>query len=231
MGWGARAARALATAVFVALPCGTGMAKTAPPPARKALNPHVLAILRSYPTDGTHRYWWPKDGRYDGVSRTLRYDGEVVARGEPGGRTFCCGLTFEVWLRACERAHRHRGKAGPLRLAGIDAAGMRRLRSAWYCAAGGLAGPEDALVPRGLGYRIRRLEDARPGDFVQLWRHSGSGHSVIFLAWVREGGRIVGMRYWSTQSSTRGIGVRVERFGPPRGIDPQRLHIVRAALP
>ncbi len=231
---GARAGACLFVFVFVfvfAVGLGALGREARPPSAERALNPYVLAVLRRYPTDGTHRYWWPKDGAYDGVSEDLVYDGAVIARGEPKRRTFCCGLTFEVWLRALERWHGRKARGGPLRLPGIDARAMKRLRGAWYCARGGVAGPEDALVPLGLGVVIRRLEDARPGDFVQLWRHSGSGHSVIFLGWERERGKIVAMRYWSTQRATRGIGVRTERFGPPRGIDRARIHVVRALLP
>jgi hypothetical protein len=61
--------------------------------------------------------------------------------------------------------------------------------------------------------RITKLADARAGDFVQIWRHRGTGHSVIFIDWVRKGGRIQGLRYWSTQKSTQGIGYRTELFG------------------
>ena len=72
-------------------------------------------------------------------------------------------------------------------------------------------------------------DEAEAGDFVQLWRHSGSGHSCIFRAWVRDDDdEIVGLRYWSTQSSTDGIGERVERFGTAgSAVKRDELYIVR----
>ena len=63
------------------------------------------------------------------------------------------------------------------------------------------------------------LEDARPGDFVQLWRASGSGHSVVFLKWVEEDGAKVGFRYRSSQKSTDGVGDRTEYFTDAAGLN------------
>ncbi|GIW72717.1 MAG: hypothetical protein KatS3mg102_2259 [Planctomycetota bacterium] len=225
------AAGLLLLALAVSASAG-GRAEQPPPPPERALNPYVLALLQSYPADGTHGYWWPKDGSYDGTTCDLVYQGEVVARGEPGRRTYCCGLTFEVWLRACEAWwRRHRPSAGHLRVGDLDAAGLRKLRAEWFCARGGRGGPVDALVPRGLGVRIERLQDARPGDFVQLWRADRSGHSVIFLGWERQGGEIAGIRYWSTQRATRGIGIHREYFAGPRAVRRDELYIARALLP
>ena len=74
-------------------------------------------------------------------------------------------------------------------------------------------------------------ESARAGDFVQLWRRSGSGHSVVFLSWVRKGGKIVGLRYWSTQPSTNGIGVSAEYFDRGRApLDRKRFYLCRVGV-
>lgn len=58
------------------------------------------------------------------------------------------------------------------------------------------------------------LDQARAGDFAQLWRVSKqpSGHSVLFLAWLEVDGRRVGFSYLSSQGSTDGIGYSVEFF-------------------
>ena len=56
------------------------------------------------------------------------------------------------------------------------------------------------------------LDAAQPGDFVQIWRSNGSGHSVLFLDWVEEEGERVGFRYRSSQGSTDGVGDATERF-------------------
>jgi hypothetical protein len=187
--------------------------KPPPPevPALGDLNPHVLAVLGTYPTDGTHRYHWPKTGAWRGNARTLRYDGRVLCEGDPEGRCHCCGLTFEVFLQAWERWCKQVGR--PYRIKDFDLEKVRRLQTEWF------GSPEDrstlhtALVGNGLGVRVTDWEQARAGDFVQLWRRNGTGHSVIFKSWRREGGRIVGLTYWSTQSSTRGIAENTELFG------------------
>jgi hypothetical protein len=200
---------------------------------RDDLNATVLKVLATYPTDGTHDYWWPKDSSYDGVTADVRYRGEVVARGEAKKRTFCCGLTFEVYVRACEAwAKKKRPGAEPgYTIGGLDPAGLRSLKSDWFVATDGRKGPVDALVPRALGLAVPRLEDARPGDFVQLWRESGSGHSVIFLGWERQAGEIAAIRYWSTQTATKGIGERTERFHGKNAVKRDEVYIVRAFVP
>lgn len=206
---------ALLLLLVVALPAAAEDEAPAPLPRLGELNPHVLAIIRTYPTDGTHRYHWPKTGSWAGVTRTLTYEGEVVCEGDPEGRCFCCGLTFEVFLRAWERWCAAGDR--PFVIGGLDADGVRRLQREWF------GGPEDrstlhtALTKNGLGVRITNWNEARAGDFVQLWRHSGSGHSVVFRAWVRASEEpdapITGMRYWSTQGSTDGISDNTEFFG------------------
>lgn len=189
-------------------------AKPAPPPEMPALgdlNAHVLAIVDTYPTDGTHGYYWPRSGSWLGFTRTMRYDGRVLGKGDPQARCHCCGLTFEVFLRAWERWCKEVGR--PHRILDLDIDGVRRLRRQWFGVGGDRATLHTAITEGGLGVRITDLEKARPGDFVQLWRHSGSGHSCVFRGWERTGKRITGIRYWSTQSSTKGIGERTERFG------------------
>ncbi|MFM8980163.1 MAG: hypothetical protein ACKOSS_06850, partial [Planctomycetia bacterium] len=191
------------------------------PAPDEALNPWVLAVLRSYPTDGTHRYHWPKDepGRpapWRGNARTLYLEGEVLSAGDPEGRCHCSGLTFEVFVQAWQAREREAGR--PARVGRLDLAGLRHLQQQWFGSPEDLSTLRTALVENGLGVEVHDLEQARPGDFVQLWRHGGSGHAAIFLAWERAAdGSRAGLRYWSTQRSTDGIGERVERFGPGPG--------------
>ncbi|MFV1958268.1 MAG: hypothetical protein ACC662_02520 [Planctomycetota bacterium] len=199
-------------------------------PAPGTFNAHVLAVLATYATDGAHGYHWPRRGAWLGFTRTLRYDGRVLGEGDPQGRCHCSGLTFEVFFRAWERWCRSVGR--PFRIADLDFEGVRRLQQQWFGTSGDRATLATALVGNGLGVRIERREDARPGDFVQLWRHSGSGHSCVFLGWVREGARVVGLRYWSTQSSTNGIGAREERFGASGStVKEDEFYVVRVGSP
>lgn len=182
-------------------------------PTEDAFQKHVLAVIEIYPTDGTHGYHWPRPdtGAWLGNTRRLEYAGVVLSEADPKGRCHCSGLTFEVflgaWARWCKASSR------PFRILDLDADGVRRLQRQWFGTSGDRKTLFTAVTKTGLGRRITDWEDARPGDFVQLWRHSGSGHSCVFRAWVREEEKIVGLRYWSTQKSTNGIGERAERFG------------------
>jgi hypothetical protein len=197
-----------------------GAPATSPPaeartqvPRAGELNPFVLAVVKSYPADGTHTYYWPKgeaDKGWKGCTKDLRYRGRLLARGDAKQRAYCCGLTFEVfleaWMRWCKATKR---KAV---IKDFDLAAVRKLQAQWFGSAADKTCLRTALCDNGLGERIVEREAAQPGDFVQLWRSNGSGHSVVFLGWQRESGQIVGIRYWSTQKRTNGIGTVVERF-------------------
>jgi len=224
--------RVLVAAVLLAALAGHAAcsedAETPPPrlPKLGAFNEHVLSIVGTYPTDGTHGYHWPRRGSWLGFTRDMRYQGELLGGGDEKGRCHCSGLTLEVFLRAWARWSRATGGDG--RILDLDLDDVRAFQRAWFGTSGDRATPHTALTEAGLGVRIADWEKARPGDFVQLWRHSGSGHSCIFQGWVRESGKIVGLRYWSTQSSTKGIGSRVERFGDAGSkLKRDELYVVR----
>jgi len=194
-------------------------------PKAKDFQKHVLALMKSYKSDGTHSYHWPRGSSWKGTTCDLVYGGTTVAKGDPKGRCFCCGLTFEVFFRAWQRwskAHKR-----PFKIRDLDAPGVRKLILAWFGSSAEQTCSLAAVLKFKLGSHIKKLEKAKPGDFVQFWRHSGSGHSVIFVAWERDRkGAIVGLRYWSTQRKTKGIGVNMERIGP-KGIIRNRIHIAR----
>lgn len=164
-------------------------------------NDEVLHLIKSYPTDGTHDYDWPRQGAsFDGVTKDLMYKGVQVAKSRPDGKTYCCGLTFEVWFALATK----------LGIDLISAPNAKRIKSDWFVATGKRGGPVDALVPRYYGIEIKHIQDAKPGDFVQLWRHSGSGHSVILMDKTS-----TSITYWSTQPVTKGIGIHTEIFDRP----------------
>jgi hypothetical protein len=190
------------------------------------LNRIAFQILRAYPTDGTHRYNWKKGAPYDGVTEDLIYRGKIIARANSRRECYCCGLTFEVFFKAWKAWTRKKGL--DFAIGDLDPEELKALKKDWYCSGGVRNGPVRALVSRGLGTEIRALKDARTGDFVQFWRGNGSGHSVIFIEWMTDKkGRYTGMRYWSTQPCTRGIGYRVEPLSGKKGIDPLKIHIAR----
>ncbi|NJL72126.1 MAG: hypothetical protein HC888_11365 [Candidatus Competibacteraceae bacterium] len=89
----------------------------------------------------------------------------------------------------------------------------------------------DALVSRDLGIEVAP-KGALPGDLVQFWRNSGSGHAVVFLGWVSDDdGKPITILYWSVQSQT-GISRNSESIGMSRHeVDPDGIYVVRAFAP
>jgi len=51
--------------------------------------------------DPRRQEWW--GGGYDGVSQDIYLHGIRVLKGEEEGRTYCCGLTLEVFVKAYSR--------------------------------------------------------------------------------------------------------------------------------
>jgi hypothetical protein len=209
-------------------------------PALPEFNQIVLKIAKSYPTDGTHDYWWPKagEGNYDGCSTDLFLNDQKVMKGEENKRTFCCGYTLEVFLKAYnEYLVLHKGEVEEK----LTPENFKKFKGFWYVKDVNGPGPSAALEQFGLGKTITR-DEVLPGDFVQIWRRwdkekkkNGSGHSVIFLEWVKdEAGKVTGFKYISTQKSTTGIGERVEMFGAPeesKGVAHEFTHWGRVEIP
>jgi hypothetical protein len=205
-----------------------------PPAPAGSLNGWILRTLHSYPVDGSFGYHWPKPGSqagekadpWEGTTQTLEYGGRRLTRGDPQNRSYCCGLTFEVYVCALRAA------AGG-EVEGLSGDDLHELRLRFF---GDSAKKERrklaqfGLTSLGLGVAVTDLEQARAGDFVQFWRHSGSGHSVIFVNWVRRKGEIVGITYWSTQSTTSGIGYNTEPIGAS-GINREEIYLGRASWP
>jgi hypothetical protein len=172
-----------------------------------------LGLLRGGCSDGRKdvlaaAYHYPDGGGYSGLAGTgvpedISHKGTLVLRKAPGG-SYCCGFTFAVFVRAAAA----RGL-----LADLEAYDLRNLQKEWY-------GATAASRERQLVYAMERAKvgrridpwDAKPGDFVAFSRDNRSGHSVVFLDWVREDNVIVGFKYRSSQPSTGGIGERTEYF-------------------
>lgn len=81
-------------------------------------------------------------------------------------------MFLDAWRLWCLR------NARPWRIRDLDLDGVRRLHRQWFGSAEDSSCLHTALVDNDLGSRVTKWEDARPGDFVQLWRVNGSGHSV-----------------------------------------------------
>jgi hypothetical protein len=176
----------------------------------------VLNVAYSYPDGGG--YCALNDS---GVSHTIRYDGSVILPASKGG-SYCCGFTFMVAMRVAEE----RGL-----LAGKSVDEVRRFQREWYGSEKGAASGQcvAAVVDLGVGHEIAP-EDARAGDFIVFDRTTKIGHSVVFLDWMRDrAGKIRGLHYRSSQSSSRGIGDSIEYFADSGigHIDRQTVRIAR----
>lgn len=201
-------------------------------PAGTGYNAVVLDILGGYATDGSHEYYWPDDDpSWYGTTQDISYRDEVVAEGDPEGRCYCVGLTWEVMMRAFESVDRSTGGDGTLN--GLSVSELNEFRIDWFVRDLYGDGVVTALENYGLGEQVRSWDDVQPGDFIQFWRNSGSGHSVIFIDWeTNSSGDINGFRYWSTQSSTDGIDYNSEYFGTTgSSVDASHFFVARAAMP
>ncbi|MEM8865630.1 MAG: transglutaminase domain-containing protein [Planctomycetota bacterium] len=171
--------------------------------ASNALANDVLKLANSYPDGGGYK--WVAGN--SGTPAAIEFDGEVIL--PKGDGTICCGYTLSIAVDVA--------KARGL-LNGKTADDLRRFHKLWY--GDGESGDKSlcvlAVESLGIGHAVD-VDDAKPGDFVQLWRDSGSGHSVIFLERIMDDDAFVGFRYRSSQGSTDGIGDRSEYFSD----DPQ----------
>ena len=179
----------------------------------------VVKIARSYKDGGG--YEW----KGSGVPEEIRFKGErILPKGEA---TYCSGFTFAVAMKAAE-------ERGLLRDKTVEQ--VRKFQKEWYGATKESGETQCALAVERLGIgKPVAAEKARPGDFLQLWRTNKSGHSVVFLEWLKDGRRPIGIKYRSTQTSTDGIGDRVEYFARVPGrdgkVDPKRMYFCRLNEP
>jgi hypothetical protein len=205
--------------------------------AEGSLNPYVLKVISGYPLDGSYAYhcsWEPREyDIYNGVTQDLWYKGMVVAKAYPDGSrcSYCCGFTFEVFVRAMKLRNIQKG------LDADDFNGMTfndlfNMLQLWY-----IEGPGDSeqrgITSYGLGRAITNFDDVRPGDFLSYSTTPSGGHSVVFIDWLRDGdNKIIGFKYFSSNlSATHGVGYGSGRFSDVnkngRGILRKSLRIGR----
>jgi hypothetical protein len=176
-----------------------------------SLNPYVLKVISAYPTNGSYAYhcsWDPREyDIYNGVTQDLWYRGMVVAKAYPDGSrcSYCCGFTFEVFVRAMKLRNIQNGLE-PDDFNGMTFNDLFNALQFWYIEGKGDS-ERRAIVSYGLGRAITNFEDARPGDFLSYSTTPPGGHSVIFLGWIRDGqNKIVGFKYFSSNLSGVGYG-------------------------
>ncbi|MDW7675330.1 MAG: hypothetical protein SCK28_12435 [Bacillota bacterium] len=209
--------------------------------AKGSLNSYVLDVIKTYPIGSSgYPYLLNNDyANYNGVTTTLSYQNKVLLKAHPSGNraSHCSGITFEVFFKAMQ----HRNKE--LGIAADDFNGMswNQLNDfvmIWFVANGGKQNSniEVAVEKYGIGHRVNKWEDAQPGDFMDFSRENNTGHTVVFINWIREGDKIVGLKYWSSQQSTNGINYKEEYFNitGPNGkkygnVRADNLYIARVA--
>jgi len=175
--------------------------------SERSLNAKVMALISEYPEKAFGGYRWPAAPGSHGTTRPLYHGGRRLAR--PASGTHCVGITFEVMWRALDVGAR----------SALSTKEARRLRKLWFVPKDGGMGPAEALPRAGLGRRILDWNEARKGDFLQLWNKDRTlGHSAVFLGWRRSAqGEVTGVRYWSSQPWTDGIGVSEFGIGEEPG--------------
>ncbi len=201
-----------------------------------SLNPYVMRVIAAYPLDGSYPYhcsWKPREyDIYNGVTQDLWYQGQVVAKAYPDGSrcSYCCGLTFEIFVRAMKLRNVQQG-LDPDNFNNMTFHDLFNLLQLWYIEGRGDS-PQLGIVGYGLGEKITDLEQARPGDFADYSTAPRGGHSVIFIDWIRdEADEIIGMKYFSSNlSGTHGVGYGKALFSDAnngRGIIRKFLHLAR----
>ena len=202
-----------------------------------ALNPYVLKVISAYPLDGSYAYhcgWTPREyDIYNGVTQDLWYKGMVVAKAYPDGSrcSYCCGLTFEIFVRAMKLRNVQKG-LDPDDFNGMTFNDLFNLLQLWYIEGTGDS-EQRGITAYGLGRALTDFEEVRPGDFLSYSTTPAGGHSVIFIDWIRdEQNKIVGLKYFSSNlSGTRGVGYGSGRFSDSnangRGLLRKSLRIAR----
>ncbi len=181
--------------------------------AEGSLNPYVLHVINAYPTDGTYPYRCKplEYDIYNGVTQDIWYRGRVVAKAYPDGSrcSYCCGLTFEILVRALrERNFVHGIDADDFN--GMGFYDLFNLLQIWYIEGKGDS-PQLGIVSYGLGRAITDWEEAKPGDFCDFSRNNKTGHAVIFMGWTRtDTGEISGINYFA--SNSKGVSPATEYF-------------------
>lgn len=179
--------------------------------SQKTFNDYVLQAVKTYPTDGSEPYAWVNDPGYYGISRDLHYLGQQYIKADAQKRSYCSGITFQVFMEAYEQYNTDHGLEGIGNIADLE--DLEEFRRKWYGVGGDRRTIKHALESSGLGYQVADLSEVQAGDFVQLWRFNGSGHTVIFINWVKDtNDQIIGFNYWSSNYG-RGPSYQIEYFG------------------
>ena len=199
------------------------------------LNEYVLAALNRNAAKYKSVIVTPSEkiARTMGISEDIVYQGQRVIRSDNPGFAHCSGITLQAYMDACTLYAESFDKDPHFSLGEMSPSQIEPFRKDFYGFDGNQRTLVDALLKRELGREMRNIDDAIPGDFVQFWRNSGTGHCGVLLDFQRNAeGKIQGIHYWSVQIKNNAnpnyepIGEHVSTF-----IDEGRIYIVRARVP
>lgn len=181
-------------------------------PEQAGFNQYVVEAINDwsiYPKDGTYTYCYsdscePPVDIYFGMVHDGYYMGQYIFEGT--GKCYCCGHTLEIFLQAYIRWQKAHGMPettpyGGLTVDDVDLGNFYQYWFGWGVTNEASCG--DAFEYAGIGMNIypEDWDKVVTGDFINFSRSNGTGHAVIFVDWVKEGGELVGLRYYSCNGS------------------------------
>tara|TARA_R110002012_G_scaffold100784_1_gene239563 strand:+ start:5562 stop:6296 length:735 start_codon:yes stop_codon:yes gene_type:complete len=182
----------------------------------------VIETARKIAKQCTGGYRWEKGGpSTTGTCIDIEFEGTMVLKATSDKSTYCSGFSFSTFFITALYRNLLDDKT---------AADIKKMQRIWYSGKKpSLKLSGDAIVDYGLGKEVT-LEEAKPGDFCQIWRTGGSGHSVMFISHIKSDDKIIGIKYYGSNSSTKGPGENTEYFSDavtPSNIESYKKRLIR----
>ena len=126
-------------------------------PLASSFNDKVLELISTYPTDGSYGYYWPSSGSWLGTTQDIYYLEQLVAEGDLFNRSYCVGLTWEVFMRAWEQEAAQHNLTS---INGMDNGELTEFRIDWYVRDLYGSGVVEAVENYGIGEQVTNWSDA-----------------------------------------------------------------------
>lgn len=167
-----------------------------------------LEISKDFQNIAKGGYSW--EGGSSGMPIDIYFKSESPLFKKPSdGSTYCTGFTFAVGYVSCLNSGL---------LNSFTNADIIKMQKVWN-QGDAKTYPKlcvDAIANtkysdgKVLGEEVT-IENVNPGDFCQIWRNTGYGHSVIVLEIVKKDGKSIGIKYYSSNTK---INPETKRSGP-----------------